>query len=90
MGVSNRFSTHRKDVHFNSLQPTIICLYHFICDWMQTLCTCTYSEREFVAHLIWCGYEINGSVVAVILLSQAEGELVVYQQSVCMQEAQSG
>lgn len=40
-------------------------------------------------HLVWCGYKINGSVVAVILLSQAEGELVVYQQSVCVQEAQS-
>lgn len=47
-------------------------------------------DSEFAPHLVWCGYKIDGSVVAVILLGQAEGELVVYQQSVCVQEARAG
>jgi len=34
------------------------------------------------SYLFRCGHEVDGSVVAVILLKQAEGELVINQQVV--------
>lgn len=34
-------------------------------------------------YLLRCGHKVNGGVVAVVLLREAEGELVVYQEGVC-------
>lgn len=34
-------------------------------------------------YLLRCGHEVDGGVVAVVLLRQAEGELVVDEQRVC-------
>lgn len=34
-------------------------------------------------YLFRSGHEVDGSVVVVILLQKAEGELVVYQQVIC-------
>lgn len=35
-------------------------------------------------YLLRCGHEVDGGVVAVVLLRQAEGELVVDEQRVCL------
>lgn len=35
-------------------------------------------------YLLGCGHEVDGGVVAVVLLRQAEGELVVDEERVCL------
>lgn len=43
----------------------------------------TAGRSGWRAYLLRCGHEVDGGVVAVVLLRQAEGELVIDEERVC-------
>lgn len=57
--------------------------------WKEGESTATNTQTTKWTNLLWSSHEVDSSVMSIILLGEAEGELIVNQKTVCGQDSKA-